>query len=290
MKTKWILPSALALGLVFASCSSSSDKGGEAGSAADLMAQAKAAVDAQHADEAIALLDSLTKTFPGEIDLVKEAMLLKPQAVEIQSQQAVTRCDSLIEDAKRQIDNLRRSMRYVKEPRMIDGFWVDSRVYNPRFMDGTGIQARVTDIGQFYIVSSANPGIGHTSVSLSDGSSSVSTGTVPYDGESNYRHGGGEIISFTPEQSDTLGYFAAQGPGRPMTLLMNGRGSKSIRLSAAQTEAIANAYALAKAMEQGRNNEVEKQKQQRRIELARSQRQRLAAGQVKATMPVDSVR
>lgn len=261
-----------AVGATIVSCGSKTDRSDSA--AASLLTEAKSCVDTNPA-RAIELLDSLSKTYKTETGIIKDAMALRPRAIEQLSVHLIASADSLLEAKKHEIETLRGSMRWVKEPRMIDGYYIAKTAYNPDFMNTTGIEARVTDIGRFYIVSSANPGNGHTSVTLTDGSASATTGTVPYDGESNYRIGGGEVVTYSPEQSDTLGMFTASA-SRPLTLQFNGRGKASRKLSARDAEAIATAYRYAKAVETARDTDIELQRLRKQLEIARSQQQRLA--------------
>lgn len=262
----------VAAGIAAASCGSRSADADAVPAA--LLEQAEACVNTDPATS-IALLDSLSKTYRTETALVKQAMALRPRAIEQLTLREIATADSLLEANKHEIETLRGSLRWIKEPRMVDGYYIASTVYNPDFMNTTGIEARVTDIGRFYVVSSANPGNGHTSVTLTDGSASATTGEVSYDGENNYRIGGGEVVTYSPEKSDTLGAFAAQASG-PLTLRFNGRGKSSRKLSAPHVEAIAVAYRYSKAVENARNADIEQQRLRKQLEIARSQQQRLA--------------
>lgn len=261
-----------AAGIAAASCGSRSADADAA--PVSLLEQAEACVNTDPATS-IALLDSLSKTYRTETALVKQAMALRLRAIEQLTLREIAAADSLLEANKHEIETLRGSLRWVKEPRMVDGYYIASTAYDPDFMNTTGIEARVTDIGRFYVVSSANPGNGHTSVTITDGSASATTGEVPYDGESNYRIGGGEVVTYSPEKSDTLGAFAAQASG-PLTLRFNGRGKSSRKLSARDVEAIAVAYRYSKAVESARNADIEQQRLRKQLEIARSQQQRLA--------------
>lgn len=256
-------------------CACSGGKTAPDAEAADLLAKSKAELESGNPELALQLIDSLYKTYPSENDLLKEGLLLRPQAMIVLSEQGIVRCDSAIAAAKAEIDLMRSRMRWVQEKGMIEGFWIDRNCYNPSFFNTTGVQARVSDIGQFYIVSSVNPGTGHTSISVSADGATASTPAVAYDGESNYRIGGGEVITFSPEQSDTIGNFVADRAGKTVTLSFNGKGRKSLSLSPKQAEGIANAYRLASAMASGRDNDIERQRLERQMQLARVQIQRL---------------
>lgn len=252
--------------------------------ARELLDNANAAFEQQDYDLATTLLDSLQKTFPSELGIQRESMALRPKVIEQTALLQLQQLDSLDAADTSTLTALKPALKWVKTPGMIEGYWIDAKAYNPNFMNTTGIEARVNEIGQFYIVSSVNPAgtLKHTSVTLKTGSESVTTQTVPYDGESNYRLGGGEVITFSPEQSDTIGFTAMQAvnanPSATGILIFNGaKNTKSIRLNVAQTAAIANAYRYSSAVIRARDNQVQRQKLNRTIEIARQQAAKTSA-------------
>lgn len=252
--------------------------------ARELLDNANAAFEQQDYALATTLLDSLQRTFPSELGIQRESMALRPKVIEQTAVLQLQQLDSLDAADTSTLTALKPALKWVKTPGMIEGYWIDAKAYNPNFMNTTGIEARVNEIGQFYIVSSVNPAgtLKHTSVTLKTGSESVTTQTVPYDGESNYRLGGGEVITFSPEQSDTIGFTAMQAvnanPSATGTLIFNGaKNTKSIRLNAAQTAAIANAYRYSSAVIRARDNQVQRQKLNRTIEIARQQAAKTSA-------------
>ena len=229
----------------------------------------------------LSILDSIGKAYPTETTLLKEAIALRPRVIEQQTIRAIVTCDSLNANALATIETLKPEMKWVKNPRMIEGYHIYKDAYNPAFMNTTGIEARVSEIGQFYIVSSAVPSIKHTSITLTANGESARTPEVPYDGESNYRIGGSEVITFSPEQSDTSGQLAARitaGGTSPaaMSITFNAPRSKTIKLTPAQAKGIALAYAYSQAVITGRDGSVERQKLERTLEIARSQMARTA--------------
>lgn len=241
----------------------------EAQALLDNASQAYEQADYTHA---VTMLDSLQKSFPAETGLQREGMALRPKVIEKATLKQISTNDSLMALDKVSADNLKPKLKWIKTPRMLEGYWVAAQGYDPGFMNGTGIQGRVSEIGEFYIVSSVNPSsLHHTAISLSDGAASVSTPDVPYDGESNYRTGGGEIITFSPAQSDTIGKFACAHPGKPLTLTFRGKSSKSISLSQKQVEAISDAYAYATAISRARQLAVERQRLEATLQVARNQ-------------------
>lgn len=240
--------------------------------ASRLLDEATGAYQAADYSRATLLLDSLQKTFPAEIDIQREGMTLRPKVIEKATLLKISTNDSLMALDKLDADRIKPRLKWVKNPRMIEGYWTASQGYNPSFMNSTGIQGRVSEIGEFYIVSSVNPSsLHHTSISVSNGIQSASTPEVPYDGESNYRLDGSEIITFSPAQSDTIGKFTLANAQGGLTLTFKGKSAKSMKLSQAQVAAIADCYAYAKAVARARQLAVERQRLEATLQVARDQ-------------------
>lgn len=225
------------------------------------------------------LLDSLQSgLYASALNVQRESMLLRPQVIEQLAIIKMAVVDSMTVVDEADMTRLKPALKWIKAPEMIEGYWIDAKAYKSNFMNSTGIEARVSEIGQFYIVSSANPSLlKHTSITLSTGSASATTQEVSYDGDSNYRIGGGEVITFTPEQSDTIGFFASEqlkNATPAMSLSFNGaKGKKTIKLTAAQAKGIATAYEYSKALVRARDNQVERQRLERTIEIAKNQQE-----------------
>ena len=264
--------SALALAAVLTSCGNS-----ENSDARMIYSQSEEAFRSGDYSAATILLDSLQKCYPAEVNIQREAMALRPKVIEQLALAKITSVDSMTKADMSVMEQLKPKLKWVKTPGMIEGYWIAAKGYNPDFMNTTGIEARVSEIGEFYIVSSVNPSaIAHTSITLDMGGRSATTPEVAYDGESNYRIGGSEVITFSPEQSDTIGALAADvmttGAPKAMTLTFNGaKGHKSQKLTSAQAEGIVTAYLYSSALIRARDNEVERQRLEKTIEIAKRQ-------------------
>lgn len=269
MKSELLCVAALTM---LASCSPSENQ-----DARSLYNQADEAFKSGDYTLSTSLLDSLQKSFPEEIGIQREALALRPKVIEQLALIKISSVDSMTKTDISAMEQLKPQLKWVKTPGMIEGYWIDAKCYNPNFMNTTGIEARVSEIGEFYIVSSVNPSaIKHTSVTLTMGDRSATTPEIAYDGESNYRIDGSEVITFSPEQSDTIGALAAEvlATSNPsaITLTFNGsKGKKSQKLSVAQANGIATAYRYSSAIIRARDNEVEKQRLEKTIEIAKRQ-------------------
>ena len=244
-----------------------------------LLNQARAAFESADYDGARLLLDSLQKGYPAEIELQRSGMALRPKVIEQLTIREIQQVDSAIAAEKAEADRLKSELRWVKTPGMIEGYWTYGKTSRPDFMNTTGIEPRVSEIGEFYIVSSVNPsgGLKHTSVAVSGNGGRAAATPVPYDGESNYRIDGGEIITFSPQASDTVGSFAFNNQGAPLTLHFTGTRERSQKLSAAQAAAIAAAYRYSKITIDARERTVNRQRLEKQLAIARDQIARTAS-------------
>ncbi len=266
---------ALALtAIVSASCGKKANPEAEG-----LLNMAQTAFDNSAYAEARTLLDSLQKGYPAEIELQRAGMALRPKVIEQLTLVEIQQTDSAVAAEKAEADKLKSGLKWVKTPGMIEGYWTYGKTYRPDFMNTTGIEPRVSDIGEFYIVSSVNPGGGlkHTSIAVSGNGGRAQTAPVPYDGESNYRIDGGEIITFSPEASDTIGAFALNNQGAPLTLHFIGGKERSQKLSADQVAAIAAAYRYSRITIDARERTVNRQRLEKQLAIARDQIARTAA-------------
>ena len=232
----------------------------------------------------IALLDSLQKTFPAETALQREAMAMRPKVIEAEATKALAAVDSTYNADIETLKSLKTQMKWIKTPGMIEGYWIAPELYRPDFMNTTGIEARVSEIGEFYIVSSVNPAgnLKHQSIGLKTSAGNARTQNVAYDGESNYRIGGAEVITFSPAQSDTIGVIArnavaANQVAGASVIFYGVRGEKSVKISPAVLKGVGKAYAYSAATIRARDLQVERERLNRTIEIARRQQQSTAA-------------
>lgn len=261
----------MSAGILLAACSGQKENPEARG----LLNAATEAFQASDYTLATALLDSLQKAYPSEMGIQREGMVLRPQVIEQLAMIDIARIDSTDVVDKAAMETIKPLLKWIKTPGMIEGYWIDGKTYNPSFMNTTGIEARVSEIGQFYIVSSANPSLKHTAIALSGAAGTASTPEVAFDGESNYRIGGGEVITFSPEQSDTIGAMAvasiAANPSAPVNLQFTGGKGKTVKLTSAQAQGIANAYNYSRSLIRARDNQVRRQRLEKTIEIARRQ-------------------
>lgn len=268
------------LAIAGSGCSSKSENP----DARNLLAKAENDFNSGNYASSIALLDSLQKTFPAETALQREAMAMRPKVIEAEATKALAAVDSTYNADIETLKSLKTQLKWIKTPGMIEGYWIAPEVYRSDFMNTTGIEARVSEIGEFYIVSSVNPAgnLKHQSIGLKTSAGNARTQNVAYDGESNYRIGGAEVITFSPAQSDTIGMVArnaveANQAAGASVIFYGVKGEKSVKISPAVLKGIGKAYAYSAATIRARDLQVELERLNRTIEIARRQQQSTAA-------------
>lgn len=268
------------LAIAGSGCSSKSENP----DARNLLAMAENDFNSGNYASSIALLDSLQKTFPAETALQREALAMRPKVIEAEATKALAAVDSTYNADIETLKSLKTQLKWIKTPGMIEGYWIAPEVYRSDFMNTTGIEARVSEIGEFYIVSSVNPAgnLKHQSIGLKTSAGNARTQNVAYDGESNYRIGGAEVITFSPAQSDTIGMVArnameANQAAGASVIFYGVKGEKSVKISPAVLKGIGKAYAYSAATIRARDLQVERERLNRTIEIARRQQQSTAA-------------
>lgn len=240
-------------------CSCSGNVNNDAAQAEIMFERAQNALNGGDPQHCIELLDSLDKKYSAQSDVMKRSIALRPKALLGLTEAEITVTDSIINTNKFLLDSLKPLMVHIDIPGT-EGYVIKQSAYDPDLMNKTGISARVSEIGEFYIVSSVNPAsdLQHWSVSAVVGDMIATTDTVIYDGALNFRMNNGEVITFTPSGSEGFGKLIAENVGLPVQVLFNSQNgrSHSITLNAAQVDGIATAYNYARAINDMRNATV----------------------------------
>lgn len=244
----------IAAASLISSCGGSADnKGAEAKIAFD---KAQNALNRGDAQECVTMLDSIDRKFASDTEIIKESMRLRPKALLQITDADIMSADSAINTNKTLLDSLKPLMIHVAVPGT-EGYLLRQTMVDPSFMNKTGVSPRVSETGEFYIVSSVNPagGLHHWSVTAVVGNMSATTDTVPYDGTLNFRTNNSEVITFTPSASRAIGALVADNTNLPVKIIFNGQNgrSHSATLNATQVDGIATAYRYACAVNDMRN-------------------------------------
>lgn len=208
------------------SCGSSDKQNAE-----KLLIEAESHIIAEDYASALKLLDSIDVVYPSQVEVRRKAMHIRPKAIEGTTLKELEKNDSIIATLQAKYNAMSSNFETINDKRLVEPYIV-AKKSNKSLFETTGIQARITTDGEFYVISSlVGTPIKHTSVSFVCGNNEVSTSTAEYDGDRNYRSGSTEMITFINTECDTLGVFARANAGKSITLRFNGNKSKNIKMS-----------------------------------------------------------
>jgi len=247
---------------ILAACSGS-NRENQAGA---LLEEAQSAYDTGNARLAISLLDSLDKAYPEYVDIRRNGMHVRAMAMEKKYSEQLAQTDSLLTIMSLHVDSLKNNLQWVNNP--IEGYYVA----RGSALAPTGIQARISREGVFYIVSSltGHP-IKHTSIAFSSDAGQVTSSTVAYDGERNTRNGARELIHFVGAECDTLGQFALDNATAVLNVSFLGSGRYSRPLTENEHRDIATVYDYASSLVNLKVAALQHEKLEKQLAIARSQ-------------------
>lgn len=232
--------------------------------------QAEEAIDAAHYSTAVMLIDSLKTTYPRQIDIRRRALHLTARAGEGLALQRLQSADSLLAAITAESEAMRDQIKQVDNP--VEKYYVAASAKPAEFIGSDGLQARLSPDGQLYIISSlGSRKVKSTAVAVESTGERAETSSVAHDGERNDRSMGAEVITFMGVECDSLANFIAAHAADPITLTFMGEKNYSMTLPKSQAEEIAVVTRYATLLRRGRAAVVEKEKQQRILDTARSQ-------------------
>lgn len=239
--------------------------------AKNLLQQAKQSIEQRNYYRAVLLLDSIDCAYKSQIEVRRVAMNVRPRAIEGMTMREIEKNDSLLATYQAEYVNLTPYFETINDSRLVEPYIVSKKA-EKTLLDKTGIQARITTNGDFYVISSLveNP-IKHTSVSFVVGQDIATTSDVAYDGDRNYRSKGSEMITFINSECDTLGTFACRYDNKVISLRFNGNKSKTIKMSAQETNIFATTYRYAMVVKNIKSTIRRKEFLEQQLMLARDQ-------------------
>lgn len=268
--SKFILAGAVAAVLV--GCSGRADKDREAAQA--LLNQAAEAVASGEFNEAKALLDSMSATYPKEVEVGREAMKLRPAIIEGNTIAEIAERQAELQYLSQYIDSVSGEFKTVEASAdVLEPYMVHKSVPS-NWRDRNTAVARVTAGGDFVIISSlAGNKTHHTALRLTAANgASVTSGEVPFDNELKLSR---ESVRFPSEQADTLGAFAMAIDGGATLDFVGGKKAPAAKISAKEVKALASTYRLSKAMRSAQAAAYRLEQLKAKLQLARDQSARL---------------
>ena len=221
--TKILLP---LVGFFVVSCGASDKQNAE-----KLLEEAENSINSGNYGVALNLLDSIDGVYPSQVEIRRKAMHIRPKAIEGATLKELEKNDSIIATLLVKYNAISSNFETINDKRLVEPYIIAKKA-NKSLFETTGIQARITTNGEFYVISSlVGIAIKHTSISFICEGNEVSTSIAEYDGDRNYRSGSTEMITFLNNECDTLGVFARANLGKTITLRFNGVKNKNVKMS-----------------------------------------------------------
>lgn len=228
-------------------------------------------------DEAMKMIDSLMKSYPGMIDMQRKAMHVQTLIIEKQ-----TINDSIDNEAfylknKTLADSLLGNFKFVKTEDMVEGYHVPKSVNPDGLIYQNGIEARVGENSGIYLVSSLHGvPIRHTRLEVSADGETVSTKAVPTGNSRNYRFKNDgrqvEMVTFNTAECDSLCSFVSNNRTKAIRLCFIGKyGKQAMALPDRTKKEIAEAYELDTIQKNVRSAEINRLKFYKKLQLTRKQ-------------------
>lgn len=254
----------------------------ESTQANELLSEAQKCIEANDPAKAFALIDSINKTFPKELEIRRNAMHLQTIADSMTIAKEIVSADSTIKADSIVYQNLKPLFTFVKTKDMVEGYYVVSSLGKNALYEKTGIEPRIDENGNAYVVSCHfGPAISHTSLTARTAGGSARTGAIPFDGASNYRYGSGsatcEMVTFHADKCADFMKFIADNADSSIQIDFIGKSKATMRLSRELAKAFQATYQYAQAMQSGKNAYAKRVYLDKKRELNRKQMARTAA-------------
>lgn len=228
-------------------------------------------------DSSTVILDSLCKSFPTEIDIVKEAMHLKAVTLEKSFTAQLAETEKVIAENAPVVQEIGSKFNVVKTPEMVEGYRIMKSISGKELLNRTDIEPRIDDGGNLYIVSLLNGhAVEHNRLRVASKSGeSAETAAIPYDKAQNYRFTdagvSNEMVTFHYDECADFCRFIADHTDTDLVLTFVGKSAFSMPLSASMRNAIAESFRYSTAIRKGIEAERTKLLLNKKIEIAKRQ-------------------
>ena len=242
--------------LLLAAASCSGGQGDESKAQA-MLAEAQQCLST-NPQRAIALIDSLNKTFVKLTDVRRRAMHVRTLADSVLIDGEFAQADSTIKADSLRFVELKPLFAFVKTKDMVEGYYVAKSLQGKPLFERTGIEPRVDELGNMFIATCVfGSGVQHTRLVARSGGNSSESADVPHDGATNYHYtaanGSCEMATFHYDKCADLCRFVAENRTNKVSIDFVGKGKTSIVLGADLLKAFADTYEFSQAMISGKN-------------------------------------
>lgn len=259
-----------AVAVVAASSCNQDNNGKEAEHLLDEIEQAVSCGDNQ---KAIMLMDSLDKTYPDQIEQRKRSLKHRPVIMEKIVIDRIREADSIIVSLQNEIDRIKGDFRHI-DGGDLDGYYIWDKAYDPKFINSTGIEGRVSDDQYYFYIVAQSTGkkIGLDQVVLNTDADSCHSRKIPDGNGRMMIVEGAEMASFIPEEVYDLGEWAYNNADDiKSATLIGASGTIELPLKPLRGAAIGKAWYYSSLMQQHRSALINREKLERQLQIARDQ-------------------
>ena len=245
--------------------------------AESLMTQIKSLYTGKKYDEAMLMIDSLMKSYPGLIDVQHQAMHIQTMITEKKALADSILNERLLERSMALADSLKQNLKLIKNADLVEGYLVHKSMPSDGVPQTTGLVARATTNGDISLMSSLRGSRArHTKLTATADTATVETMEVPLSNPRNYKFNDNgqnvELVTFNSHECLGFCAFVAKHIEQPITVTFSGKSKcQKKRLSQSEKEAIACVYEYANAVTAANGYATSRIKLARKLQLARKQ-------------------
>ena len=259
-----------AFALALAACSADDP---DKKAAAELVDEITLDLQAGRAAHALELMDTLNTKYASQIEARKQAMALRPAAIEAVTIEQIQHADSLIAVSSVEVSNLEGLFAHVPGDDL-EGYYLVKDAKQNFLGSPASVEPRVNDDNMmFYIVAQAKgKNLGISRVVLFTSTEQCQSQAIPAGSPRVVDLEGAELASFLPEEVDDLGAWAAEHEADIKgAMIYCASGHKKVALTPAQARAFATAWRYANAKQRQRQGAMLREKLDRQLQVARDQ-------------------
>ena len=259
------------------SCSGNQQKSENEVKAEALLKNVQSLYEEAKYDDAMTMIDSLMKVYPGELDVQRRALHVKTLINEKLIFNDSIANEELYAQSKQMVDSLGARFKFMKEKDMVEGYYISKSLNNDALIKTTGLMPRVGEDGSLSLVSSLyGHSIKHTRLSATANNSTVTTVDVPVSNDRNYRFNDNgvpvEMVTFTMKECDSLCHFIMENAGTNIRLTFeSGKKKHATTLSKKTKEIISETYEYSHSLQDLKKAEMDRVKFAKKLQLSRKQ-------------------
>ncbi len=278
MKTKTFLILILPLIIGIYSCGSS-----KYNSEAEAMLQSiQTDINDGKFESALSKMDSLDKRYPHATAIRSEALKSRPKAMEGYTLQLIAKEDSAIAFAQKTLDSLHSQFTHVVNSKLVENYYVVKSARKQSLMTSTAIEPRIDEDFNFYIVCSLQGSdIGLYALELKTAGEIAKTKDIPQGDERSIKSALGQKAIFSESDAEDLGRLAMHATTDGTITFIGRKGSKTIKLSAKEINAIGSSYIYSHTHKSLTLAKIRREKLERQLQIARNQIANIAEANTK---------